>query len=164
MLKATISILILAFGAAAQTPSQTSTRTAAARWEGLKTLTSGIEVRVTSANAKPTQGALESVTDSALVLKQAGGPMSFDRAQIMSVSVKGKERRLRNAMIGLGVGIALGVGIGYGVGHAGCSKGDGWCNLDTGVDVVIGSVSGLVGGTLTGVFWHTGGWQKVYTR
>jgi len=90
--------------------------------------------------------------------------MSFERAQIMSVSVKGRERRLRNAMIGLGVGIALGVGIGYGVGRARCGKGDGWCNLDTGVDVVIGSVSGLVGGTLTGVFWHTGGWQKVYTR
>lgn len=164
MLRTTILILILSLAAAAQTPSQPSARTSAAKWEGLKTLTSGIDVRVASANAKPVQGALESVTDNALVLKQAGGPMSFDRAQIMSVSVKGRERRLRNAMIGLGVGIALGVGIGYGVGRAGCGKGDGWCNLDTGVDVIMGSVSGLVGGTLTGVFWHTGGWQKVYTR
>lgn len=163
MLKTAILIPILSFAAAAQTPSQTSTRTSAAKWEGLKTLTSGIEVRVASANAKPTQGALESVTDSALVLKQAGGPISFDRAQIRSVSVKGKERRVRNALIGLGVGTALGVGIGYGVGRAGCSKGDGWCNLDTGVGMAIGGISGLVGGTLTGVFWHTGGWQKIYT-
>lgn len=163
MLKTAILIPILSIAAAAQTPSQTSTRSSAAKWEGLKTLTAGIEVRVASASAKPIQGALESVTDSALVLRQAGGPVSFDRAQIRSVSVKGKERRLRNAMIGLGVGIALGVGIGYGVGHAGCGKGNGWCNLDTGVDVAIGGVSGLVGGTLTGVFWHTGGWQKIYT-
>jgi hypothetical protein len=162
MLKTAILILILSFAAAAQTPSQTSTRTSAAKWEGLKTLSSGIEVRVASANAKPTQGALESVTDSALVLKQAGGPISFDRAQILSVSVKGKERRLRNAMIGLGVGTALGVGIGFGVGHAGCSKG-GWCDLNEGIGAAIGGVSGLVGGTLTGVFWHSGGWQKVYT-
>jgi hypothetical protein len=163
MLKTTISIAILSFAAAAQTPSQTSTRASAAKWEGLKTLTFGIEVLVASAHEKPVQGALESVTDSALVLKQAGGPVSFDRAQISSVSVKGKERRLRNAMIGLGVGTALGVVIGYGVGRAGCGKGDGWCNLNTGVGTAIGGISGLVGGTLTGVFWHTGGWRKIYT-
>jgi hypothetical protein len=155
MLKTMILIPILSFAAAAQTPSQTSTRTSAAQWEGLKTVASGIEVRVASANAKPVQGALESVTDSALALKQAGGPVSFDRAQIRSVSVKGKELRLRNAMIGLGLGTALGVGIGYAVGRARCSKGDGWCSLDTAADTAIG--------TLTGVFWHTGGWQKIYT-
>lgn len=163
MLKTTILIPILSFAAAAQTPSQTSIRTSAEKWEELKTLTSGIGVRVTSSNAKPVQGALESVTDSALVLKQAGGPVSFDRAQIRSVSVKGKERRLRNTMIGLGVGTALGVGIGYGVGRAGCSKGDGWCNLNTGVGTAIGGITGLVGGTLIGVFWHTGGWQEIYS-
>jgi hypothetical protein len=162
MLKTMILIPILSFAAAAQTPPQTSTRSSAAKWEGLKTLTSGIEVRVATANAKPVQGALESVTDSALVLKQAGGPVSFDRAQIRSVSVKGKEHRLRNSMIGLGVGTALGVAIGYGVGHAGCRNGDGWCDLGTAVDTAIGGVSGLVGGTLAGVFWHTGGWQKIY--
>jgi hypothetical protein len=163
MLKTTILILILSFAAAAQTPSQTSTRTSAAKWEGLKSLTSFIEVRVASANAKPVQGALESVTDSALVLKQAGGSVSFDRAQIRSVSVKGKEHRLRNAMIGLGVGTALGVGIGYGVGRAGCGKG-GWCDWDAAAGTAIGGISGLVGGTLLGVFWHTGGWQKIYTQ
>jgi hypothetical protein len=104
------------------------------------------------------------VTDSTLVLKPAGGPVSFDRAQIRSVSVKGKEHRLRNAMIGLGVGTALGVGIGYAVGRARCSKGDGRCSLDTAADTAIGRVSGLVGGTLTGVFWHTGGCKKSTRR
>lgn len=157
MLRAAILIPMLALGAAAQTPAQTSQ----SQWDAMKTLTPGMEVRVAAASAKPVQGALDSVTDSALVLKQAGGSKSFDRAQVLSVSVKGKERRLRNAMIGLGVGTALGVLVGYAAKH--CSNG-GWCNFDAGVGSAIGGVSGLVGGTLTGVFWPTGGWRKIYMQ
>ena len=130
-------------------------------------LTPGTEVRVASANAKPIQGALENVTDSDLVLRQAGGPKSFGRAQILSVSVKGKDHRLRNAMIGLGVGTAAGVAIGFGIGHAqanNCGNKGGWfCGLDEGAGLAVGGIVGLVGGTLTGVFWRTGGWRKIYT-
>ena len=167
MIKAAILIPILALGAAAQTSAQTSTQTSQSKWEAMKILSQGIEVRVAASNAKPVQGALDAVTDSALVLKQAGGARSFDRSQILSVSVKGKEHRLRNAMIGLGVGTAIGMGIGYGVGRAqsnNCTSKGGWfCNLDTGAGFAVGGISGLVGGTLTGVFWHTGGWRKIYT-
>lgn len=163
MLKTAILLPILCFAAAAQTQSQALTKSPEAKWEDLKILASGIEVRVASTKAKPVQGALESVTGSALVLKRAGGPVSFDRAQVRSVSVKGKEHRLRNAMIGLGVGTALGAGIGYAVGRGRCSRG-GWCALDADADTVIGGVSGLVSGTLAGVLWHTGGWQKIYTQ
>jgi hypothetical protein len=143
---------ILSFAAVAQT--------SASNWDTLKMLAPGTEVRVASANAKPIQGALESVTDSDLVLRQAGGPKSFGRTQILSVSVKGKDHRLRNAMIGLGVGTAAGLAIGYGIEH--CSRNGGWCGLDEGVGTAIGGVAGLVGGTLTGLFWHTGGWRKIY--
>lgn len=141
-------------------------QTSASKWETLKMLAPGTEVRVASANSKPIQGALESVTDRDLVLRQAGGPKSFDRTQILSVSVKGKDRRLRNAMIGLGVGTAAGLAIGYGIGHAhanGCLHQNGWfCGLDEGVGTAVGGISGLIGGTLTGVFWRTGGWHKIY--
>src|SRR5579863_1264608 len=108
--RAAMLLPILSLAAAAQTP--------ASQWDTLKMLAPGTEVRVASANAKPIQGALESVTDSDLVFTQAGGPKSFSRAQILSVSVKGKDHRLRNAMIGLGVGTAAGLAIGFGVGHA----------------------------------------------
>jgi len=157
--RAAMLLPILSLAAAAQSP--------ASQWDTLKMLAPGTEVRVASANAKPMQGTLESVTDSDLVLTQAGGPKSFGRTQILSVSVKGKDHRLRNAMIGLGVGTAAGLAIGFGVGHAqsnNCSSKGGWfCGFDEGVGIAVGGVAGLVGGTLTGVFWHTGGWRKIYS-
>ncbi len=144
---------ILGVAAAAQTP--------VSKWEIVKALAPGMEVRITSAASKPIVGAIESVSDSELVLTQGAGPQSLPRAQIMSVSVKGKEHRRRNALIGLGVGTGMGVGIGYGAGRAGCGTG-GWCDFHSGVGAAIGGVIGLVGGTLTGVFWPTGGWRKIY--
>jgi hypothetical protein len=159
LIRAAISIPILAFGAAAQTPVST--------WERVKALAPGTEIRVASATAKTIQGALESVTDSELVvLKQGSGPQSFPRERIVRVSVRGKDHRLRNALIGLGVGTAVGLGVGYGIGHAqanNCSNKGGWfCGLDEGAGIAVGGVGGLVGGTLTGVFWHTG-WRELYT-
>jgi hypothetical protein len=156
--RASMLLPILSLAATAQTSES--------KWDALKMLVPGTEVRVASANAKPIQGSLESVTDSDLVLRQAGGPTSFGRAQILSVSVKGKDHRLRNAMIGLGLGTAAGLAIGYGIGHAqanNCGNKGGWfCGLDEGVGTVVGGVAGILGGTLTGVFWHTGAWRKIY--
>jgi hypothetical protein len=156
MLTRTVLLLsILSFVAAAQTP--------VSDWEIVKMLPSGTQVRVAAATAKPIQGTLESVTDSELVVLTPGtGPQSFPRAQVASVSLKEKDHRLRNALIGLGVGTAAGLGIGYGVGRSGCRSTDGWCGLDTSVGIAIGGISGLVGGTLLGVFWPTGGWHKIY--
>ncbi len=155
-IRAALLFVILALGAAAQTP--------VSPWETVKALAPGTEIRVASATAKTIQGALESVSDSELVVrKQGSGPQSFPRDRIMSVSVKGKDHRLRNALIGLGVGTAAGVGVGYGIGHAGCGKSGGWCDLNEDLGAAVGGIGGLVGGTLTGVFWHTGGWRKIYT-
>jgi hypothetical protein len=152
--RAAMLLTILSLAAAAQT--------SASKWDTLKMLTPGTEVRVASADAKPIQGTLESVTDSDLVLRQAGGPKSFGRTQILSVSVRGKDHRLRNALIGLGAGTAAGLAVGYGVKH--CGNNDGWCGLGEVAGMAVGGVAGLVGGTLTGVFWPTGGWRKIYVE
>jgi hypothetical protein len=153
--RAVLLLPILSFAAAAQAPVSS--------WEIVKMLPSGTQVRVAAATAKPIQGTLESVTDSELVvLKPGTGTQSLPRAMVASVSLKGKDHRLRNALIGLGVGTAAGLGIGYGVGRSGCRSTDGWCGLDTSFGTVVGGVGGLVGGTLLGVFWPTGGWHKIY--
>ena len=166
MLKAAILIPILAFGAAAQTPTS---KWDGLKWDNLKMLAPGTEVRVASisapAHTKPIQGALESVTDRELVLLQAGGPQTFARTQILSVSVNGKDHRVRNAFIGLGVGFAAGVGIGAAVGESQARNCRGMilCGISVPVDAGVGGAVGIVGGTLTGVFWHTGGWHKIYS-
>lgn len=165
MLKAAILIPILAFGAAAQTATSKGD---SLKWDGLKMLAPGTEVRVSSvstpAHAKPIQGALESVTDSELVILQAGGPQTFARTRILSVSVNGKNHRLRNALIGLGVGLGAGIGIGAAVGESQAHNCSGFlCGLTLPVDAIIGGIIGIAGGTLAGVFWHTGGWRKIYS-
>jgi len=151
--RALILLPILSLTAAAQTPM--ANHAPASKWESVKMLAPGTQIRVAVGTAKPTVGALESITDTDLVLTQGTGPQSFPRAQIGSVSVEKQGHRLRNALIGMGVGTAAGLGVGYGVGQA---QG-GW---DTSVGTVFGGLVGFVGGTLTGVFWPTGGWRKIY--
>jgi hypothetical protein len=151
----------LCLSAAAQEP--------AAKWENMKVLAPGTQFRVvSSASPKPIQGALTSVTDSDLSLMRDNRVESFSRTQIVSVSAEQKGHRLRHALIGMGVGVAAGALIGYGIGHSqasNCQKsGGGWCGLDTAAGASLGGASGLVGGTLTGAFWHTGKWTEVYMR
>jgi hypothetical protein len=156
-------IPLLSLAAAAQTP--------ASKWESLKALSPGTQVRVASiqskpGSSKPMQGALESVTDSELVIlpvdvKSGTGPQSIPRAQIASVFVKKEGHRLRNTLIGMGVGAALGVGIGYGIGR-GQGNCPGGCSLDVDGGMFAGGVLGLLGGTFTGLLWPTGGWREVY--
>jgi hypothetical protein len=132
-------------------------------------LAPGTQILVADDASKPgtpqqIQGTLESVTDSEIVILNGTGTQSFPRAQIVSVSVKKNGHRLRNALVGLGVGTAAGIVIGFGIGHAQCSKTSGWCGLDQLWGVGVGGVGGLAAGTLTGVFWPTEGWRKIYTR
>ena len=150
---------LLPLTAMAQTPTSS--------WETVKMLTPGTQIRISvGTSRKPISGTLESVTDADLGLTQESGKQSFTRAQVISVSIKKRDHRLRNALIGLGVGTAGGLLIGFGVGHAqasGCRTSGGWfCTLDEGVGTAVGGVGGLVGGTLLGVFWPTGGWSKIY--
>jgi hypothetical protein len=141
----------------------------ASNWDKVKMLAPGTQIRVAAEASKPgapqqIQGTLESVTDSELVIQQGTGTQPFPRAQIVSVSVKTNGHRVRNALVGLGVGTAAGAVIGFGVGHANCSKTGAWCGLDQIWGAGVGGLGGLAGGTLTGVFWPTEGWRKIYTR
>jgi hypothetical protein len=150
---------LVAFVAAAQQP--------ASNWENLKTVAPGTQVRVVSGTSlKPIQGRLGSVTDTDLVLGRGASQQSFLRPQVSGVFVEKSHHRLRNALIGLGVGTGAGLLIGFGVGHAqesGCRKSGGWfCGLDAGVETGVGGVAGLLGGSLLGAFWPTGGWRKIY--
>jgi hypothetical protein len=170
--RAVFLIPILSLAAAAQVP--VPNRGPASQWDNVKTLAPGTQIRIADGASTPgapqqgapqqVQGTLESVTDSELVIVGGSGTQSFPRAQIAGVSVKKNGHRLRNALIGLGVGTAAGAVIGFGIGHANCGNAGGWCGLNEIWGAGIGGIGGLIGGTLTGVFWDTGGWRKIYTR
>jgi hypothetical protein len=154
---ARVAILVPIFSLVVAAQSQDS------RWEKVKMLAPGMQIRIAAGTAKPVQGMLESVTDSDLVLTQGAGPQSFSRPQIMSVSVKKNEHRRRNALIGLAVGMVAGAGIGAGIGASQANNCRGFlCGLALPADAAVGGIFGLVGGTLAGVFWPTGGWREIY--
>jgi hypothetical protein len=129
-------------------------------------LAPGTEIRIASGASKRIQGALVSASDSEIVLTQPTGPRSFPRPEISAVSGKTNGHRVRNAVIGLSVGTLAGLGIGVAAGRAktsSCEKsGELFCGLGAIPDEAAGGIGGLVGGTLIGALWPTGGWQKIY--
>jgi hypothetical protein len=148
---------ILSLAAAGQTPLS--------NWEVVKMLAPGTQIRIASGKSLPILGTLESASDSELVFMQGAGPQSFPRAEIGSVSVREKGHRLRNTLIGFGVGTVAGAAIGFSVGEAqesGCKISSGCFGFEAAGGTGAGGIIGLVGGTLTGLFWPTGGWQKIY--
>ena len=155
--RALILFPVLSIAAAAQTPVSS--------WETVKMLPPGTQIRITSGKSLPILGTLASVSDSDLVFTQGAGPQSFPRAEISSISVKRKGHRLRNALIGFGVGTVSGAAIGFAIGEAqesGCKVSNGCFGLEAVGATGAGGIVGLVSGTLTGLFWPTGGWQKIY--
>jgi hypothetical protein len=128
-----------------------------ANWDTVRMMAPGTEVRVAAGNAKAIRGKLESVTDGSLIITHATGIQSFERPEIQSISVKKKGHRLRNTFIGMGMGTGAGLGIGA-VAANGCT------DLLCGLAVAAGVGIGLIGGTVVGVVWPTGGWRPIYAQ
>jgi hypothetical protein len=82
-----------------------------ASWASLSGLRAGQSIQVVEANSKTHSGVFESVSDSAISLKDATGEASFPKQDVRSVKLI-NSRRLRNTLIGLGVGAGAGAGIG----------------------------------------------------
>jgi hypothetical protein len=129
-------------------------------WDKVRALASTTDIRVEYDNGKPTQGKVESTTDSSLTISP--GAQSFSRTQIVSVSVKKNGHRVRNTFIGLGVGLAAGIGIGA-ASASRCHQGE-LCGIAAGAEVGIGGALGMIGGTVIGAVWPTGGWREMYRR
>jgi len=144
-----VLIPLLAMLAMGQSPSS--------KWADVTMIAAGNQVRVATGSSKPIQGTLESVTESALVIKQKSGTQSFQQTEVVSVSVKKKGHRVRNTFIGLGVGAGAGLGIGAAATN-GCTEL--LCGLAIGASTGIG----IIAGTVTGLVWPTGGWREIYVR
>jgi hypothetical protein len=133
-------------------------QTSSSTWDTVRMLPPGTDVRIAIDKSKPASGKLASVTESALVINQDSRPQTFNKAQIVSVEVKGKGHRVRNTFIAMGVGLAAGLGVGAAVGHN--------CNgfLCGPADVIVGGIVGIGGGAVGALVWPGGHWKKVYVR
>jgi hypothetical protein len=155
VMSAIVVFLAFSFAAVAQSPAQ--------NWNSVKTLPVGTAIRI-SVGSRIVNGDVQSVADDSLAVNSGKGQEMFMRQEVTRLAVKKKGHRLRNSMIGLGIGTGAGIGIGLGVGHANdCSSGF-LCGIDTAAGGALGGAIGLVGGTIVGALWPTGGWREVYKQ
>src|SRR5579862_5279739 len=78
-------------------------------WNTVMALTAGTDVRVMN-GSRTVSGRLDRVSDNSLVIIVGKAAESFDRQQVLTVSVKTGGHRKRNALIGLAVGAGAGLG------------------------------------------------------
>jgi hypothetical protein len=102
-------------------------------------------------------GQIQSVSDDAIVLRDAAGEETVMRSQVTRIAVKKTGHRKRNVLIGLGVG--AGVGLGIGLGASSC-KGFGCLGAEI-VEVGAPPIFAILG-AIVGAVFPTGGWHDIY--
>jgi len=131
------------------------------KWDGLKQLAPGQQVRLVLNDAKSYTGQFQSVTDAGVVVRLATGDQAFERQSVLRVSAQAKSHRARNALIGL----AIGTGAGIIVGVASPELGQGRCARGSCVNATSVSLAGVVGaaaGAGLGAAIPTHGWHDVF--
>ncbi len=117
-------------------------------WANLSGLKPGQKIQIVETNSKKHSGAFDSVSDSAISLRDAKGEASVQKQDVRSVKLM-RNRRLRNTLIGLGVGAGAGAAIGAAIGPS-----NGWI-INKGSMAAIVGVSGAVCGTAVGALLPT---------
>jgi hypothetical protein len=137
---------------------------APANWDSVKQLAGGKEIRVTLMDGRNLRGEFQSATDDALIVATSKSQETLSRTMVTKVSSKGKNHRLRNALIGLGAGAGTGLILGA-VGDANsCHPGFFGCYEPLGRNFfkeVATPLGALIGGAV-GALVPTGGWRSVY--
>lgn len=144
-------LLVLAAAVAAQSnPSN---------WNAVTALTTRTDVRV-STGSRTVKGRIDRASDSSLALTVGKAEESFDRQQVLTVSVKKGDHRKRNALIGLAVGAGTGLGIGLAT-----RPGPNQLRIVPTGAVVGGLIAaGAIVGVVVGVVIPSGGWREVYRK
>jgi len=141
------------------TPAPALVRQELGNWDNARHMPVGTEIRVTMTNDRNLRGTFQSATDDALIVATPTAQESLNRTMILRVSSKGRSRRLRNTLLGLGEGASAGLATGALIDtlcpRNGCLGGD---NVGKEVFTPIGAAVGLAVGAL----WPTGGWHDVY--
>jgi len=131
------------------------------RWNDIKQLAAGQQIRIVLNDAKSYEAKFQSVTDEAVVVRLATGERTFERQNVLRVSTRGKRHRGRNALIGLAFGASAGVIVAVASPELGTGKcAQGSC-VDAGTISQLGIVGGAVGAGV-GAAIPTGGWRDVY--
>lgn len=97
------ALILCTFGATAGSPL----RAANSRWENLRILRPGQQIRVVLNDAKSYQGEFQALTDEGITLRRAAGEQRFARNDVLRIYFRSKNHRVRNMVIGVGIGAVL---------------------------------------------------------
>jgi hypothetical protein len=122
-------------------------------WKTVSSRAAGETLIVKLKQGKTVKGALQSTSESSLVIGQSGESVELKRDEIASVAVvSGRKSAARTTLLGVAIGGGAGLGIGAGIGAA-TTSGDGVLATDErAIKAGIGTVVGAVGGGLIGYF------------
>ena len=155
-----LAAYLLAFCASGFSQSPALPR-ATADWNNLASIDGAAEVRVQLSGLHAARGKVQSVTADSLTMGSGSAHETFMRQQILRVSVKGKSRRRRNALIGL----AIGAGLGGALGGAAASSCSGTiCGSYGGAAIGSGIGAGAGVGAAIGAVLPAGGWHEIYRQ
>src|SRR5580698_669660 len=73
-------------------------------WDHLMQFAPGTPLRVALSSGRIIRGSLQKVTADSLAINETASQETLSRAEIVTVQLKGKGRRGRNALIGLAIG------------------------------------------------------------
>src|ERR1700691_3296926 len=105
MRNATLLLCLLAISCVSNAQSGQSS------WANLSGLRAGQKIQIDEMSSKKHSGIFESVSDSAISIRDASGEMSLQKQDVRSVKLLSSSHRLRNTLIGAGVGAGAGAGI-----------------------------------------------------
>ncbi|OFV94605.1 MAG: hypothetical protein A3F68_11110 [Acidobacteria bacterium RIFCSPLOWO2_12_FULL_54_10] len=144
LLLSTLSVLMLASFAGAQTPEQS--------WDNLKTLREGEKIQVVDQKLKSQNGTFVSVSDEDITIQSDQDAVTIQRGDVFRVSSKERGRsRGQNALRGLMVGAGVGVGLGgamYASGGLDVSQGEALAAAFVAVPLWIGGIGAGIGAAM----------------
>ena len=138
-----LSVLLLATIARAQTLEQSQGQKPEQSWENLRTLRVGEKIQVVDQKLKSQNGTFVAFSDDVITFQADKDEVAIQRADVLRVTSRERSKRKRNALIGLAVGAAAGAAALAAPLAGNC------CNPDVGsagVAIVVGAGAALAGG------------------
>ncbi len=114
-MKSKLSLVILPILVAMVSIPLCAQQRAKQSWDNLNRLQAGQKVQVVQMDMKSLKGRFLGFTEETISVRVKKDEVAVARADVLRISLRGKPRRTRNTLIGLGTGAGIGLAVGAGV-------------------------------------------------
>ena len=83
-------------------------------WDNLNGLQAGQKIQIVQMDMKSLKGKFLGLTEETISVRVKQDEVAVARADVLRISLRGKPKRLRNTVIGMGIGAGLGLAVGAG--------------------------------------------------